>query len=81
MILVVLGVVAVFLAAVPCGLFLANLREYGPPPKRASSGVEPISVLIPARNEESNIRGTIEAALSNTGCEFEVVVLDDHSQK
>ena len=38
-----------------------------------------ISVLIPARNEETNIRATLEAVLSNRGVEFEVVVLDDHS--
>ena len=38
-----------------------------------------ISVLIPSRNEETNIRATLEAVLSNRGVEFEVVVLDDHS--
>ena len=38
-----------------------------------------ISVLIPARNEEQNLRATLEAALANRGIEFEVIVLDDHS--
>jgi hypothetical protein len=38
-----------------------------------------ISVLIPARNEEQNIRATLEAVLANQDCEFEVIVLDDHS--
>lgn len=38
-----------------------------------------ISVLIPARNEESNIRSTLEAVLLNRGVNFEVIVLDDHS--
>jgi glycosyltransferase involved in cell wall biosynthesis len=36
-------------------------------------------VLIPARNEESNIRSTLEAVLLNHGVDFEVIVLDDHS--
>ncbi|HRI14671.1 MAG TPA: glycosyltransferase family 2 protein, partial [Verrucomicrobiota bacterium] len=38
-----------------------------------------VSVLIPARNEEQNIRATLEAVLRSRDCEFEVVVLDDHS--
>jgi len=38
-----------------------------------------LSVLIPARNEEQNIRATLEAVLANHDCEFEVIVLDDHS--
>ena len=40
---------------------------------------EKVSVLIPARNEEKNIRTTLEAVLANRGLEFEVIVLDDHS--
>lgn len=38
-----------------------------------------MSVLIPARNEEGNIRATIESVLANRDVDFEVVVLDDHS--
>lgn len=38
-----------------------------------------VSVLIPARNEERNIRATVEAVLANRGLDFEVIVLDDHS--
>ncbi len=38
-----------------------------------------ISVLIPARNEETNIRATLAAVLANRGVEFEVIVMDDHS--
>jgi glycosyltransferase involved in cell wall biosynthesis len=40
---------------------------------------EPVSVLIPARNEEQNIRVTLEAVLANRGVNFEIIVLDDHS--
>jgi len=38
-----------------------------------------VSVLIPARDEEANIRATLNATLANCDCDFEVVVLDDHS--
>jgi glycosyltransferase involved in cell wall biosynthesis len=38
-----------------------------------------VSILIPARNEEANIRACLDAALASTGCEVEVVVMDDAS--
>ena len=38
-----------------------------------------ISVLIPARNEEQNLRATLESVLASRDCDFEVIVLDDHS--
>jgi len=38
-----------------------------------------ISVLIPARNEASQIRRTVQALLAQTYPDFEVIVLDDHS--
>ncbi len=38
-----------------------------------------VSVLIPARDEESNICAALEAVLANRDCIFEIVVLDDHS--
>ena len=38
-----------------------------------------MSVLIPARDEEHNIRATLESALASTSIELEVIVLDDHS--
>ncbi len=40
---------------------------------------ESVSVLIPARNEERNIRGAIAAVLANRDLNLELVVLDDHS--
>jgi len=97
------AIIALELAAIPCGLFMLNLLVYRPlprsvlhenaldsnvrcafrnrhfqnnPPAFISCG---ISVLIPARNEEQNIRSTLEAVFSNRGLEFEVIVLDDHS--
>jgi hypothetical protein len=51
---------------------------------RMASGTAPsmrqgVSVLIPARDEELNIRATLESVLANHNCDFEVIVLDDHS--
>jgi len=76
-----LATIALVLAAIPAVLFLVNLWFYRPLSKRSEQAGRPqaLSVLIPARNEERNIRATLEAALANRGCEFEVVVLDDHS--
>ena len=38
-----------------------------------------ISICIPARNEERNIRHCVEAILAQTWLNFEVIVLDDRS--
>jgi len=74
-------VTSVIFALVPAWLFRANLRAYAPLP-RPPAGLElpPISVLIPARNEENSIGDAVRAALQNQGIELEVVVLDDHSE-
>ncbi|MBC8095211.1 MAG: glycosyltransferase [Akkermansiaceae bacterium] len=77
-----LTVIALIFAAVPAGLFLLNLSIYRRLPRGGTAiprGSETLSVLIPARNEELNIRATLAAVLANRGCEFEVIVLDDHS--
>jgi hypothetical protein len=75
----ILALIALVMAAIPCGLFLANLSIYRPLAKPNAKVTTPVSVLIPARNEEPNIRATVEAVLANRGIEFEVIVLDDHS--
>ncbi len=73
----VLGVAALVLAGFPLALALMNLRGFRRPEAAAGSG--PVSVLIPARNEEANISGAVMAVLASTGIEFELVVLDDGS--
>ncbi len=73
--------IALVLAAVPAILFLRNLQRYLPPPAPPSDADAPeISLLIPARNEEASIRGSVEAALASEGVRLEVIVLDDHSE-
>ncbi|MFO1488113.1 MAG: glycosyltransferase family 2 protein [Verrucomicrobiota bacterium] len=76
----ILAIVALVLAALPAGLFLANLGVYRRIGRGASSAKpEGLSVLIPARNEEHNLPATLASVLSNRDCDFEVIVLDDHS--
>ncbi len=48
-------------------------------PKQRQVHDDGVSVLIPARNEEKNLPATLQSLLSNRDCEFEVLVLDDHS--
>ncbi len=74
-----LALMALVFVGIPAGLFLLNLLVYRPIANRKSQTANSVSVLIPARNEEQNIRATLEAALPDGGCDFEIVVLDDHS--
>ena len=65
------------LAAIPAVLFLWNLVLYRVPP--SPRGVEAVSILIPARNEEGSIEACVRAALASQQVDLEVIVLDDHS--
>jgi Glycosyl transferase family 2 len=77
MILAVSLTVLVALGAVS-GLFLWNLRLF-----RRAAAVSPdvpaLSILIPARNEATEIEGAVRAACAQTARDVEVVVLDDGS--
>jgi hypothetical protein len=66
--------IVVICALIPVLMFLRNLSAY----RRLVAGQSvPVSVLIPARNEEATIRAAVESALANGNCE--VLVGDDHS--
>jgi len=69
---------ALMFALLPTLLFLWNLTLYNPPP--VPGKVEPVSVLIPARNEERSIEACVRAALASERVDLEVLVLDDHSE-
>jgi hypothetical protein len=69
---------ALVCSVVPALLFIANLRLFQPPPI-AGAGLKPVSVLIPARNEENSIAAALASVLTTTGIDFEVIVLDDAS--
>lgn len=75
-------------AAMTCAgtlvIAMRNLRTYAAPPAAPSSpdesGRRPsVSVCIPARDEQENIRACVEAALAQRGVEVEVLVYDDES--
>ena len=51
-----------------------NLTDVAP-----EDGV-PVSVIIPARNEERSIGPAVESVLASVGVELEVIVLDDQSE-
>jgi glycosyltransferase involved in cell wall biosynthesis len=74
-----LAVIALICAALPCALFLRNIRLYTKPPRNGTVPLPAISVLIPARDEERNIEQALRSVLANDGIDFEVIVLDDHS--
>jgi len=79
MIWTALAFIALVFAATPCALFLVNLRLYRPLPARTRANRLAVSVLIPARDEERNIRATLVAVLVNRAIDVEVIVLDDGS--
>jgi len=74
----VVGWIAVLLASVPATMFVVNLPVFRRL-RRAAGPVPPVSVLIPARNEEHAIGDAVRAVLANADVELEVVVLDDGS--
>jgi hypothetical protein len=77
----VLAWAALILAFIPAFLTLANLRIFAPPPPAPLPGGDssPISVLVPARNEEAAIGRLVADVLASTGIRLELVILDDSS--
>lgn len=78
----VLSRLSFWCAVVPAALFTWNLLYFRRPPRYTAIDIRKlpcISVLIPARNEESNIGPAIECVLASRDIAFEVVVLDDGS--
>jgi hypothetical protein len=68
------------LAALPALLTVANLRLFRPPPSPPAGGpLPPVSVLVPARNEEQAIGRLMGDVLASEGVDLELVVLDDSS--
>ncbi len=78
--MIVLGWVALALAALPLFLFLCNLFIYRRPKFALRADRFPVSVLIPARNEELSIAAALNSVLASRHLDLELIVLDDHSQ-
>lgn len=76
----ILGAAAVFSAALPALLTLANLRAFRrAPPPRAGDPPPRVSVLVPARNEAAVIERLARDVLASRDVDLELVVLDDDS--
>ncbi|MBN9119270.1 MAG: glycosyltransferase [Planctomycetes bacterium] len=71
--------VALGCAAVPALLYLWNGVLFREPPALAGAALPPVSVLIPARNEELGIEACVRSVLASRYVELEVIVLDDAS--
>ena len=76
----VLAVWVLALAAIPALLFLWNLTFYLPAKRSRLPLGLPVSILIPARNEERSIEACVRAALATQSVHVEVVVANDHSE-
>lgn len=75
-----LSIVCLAAAAIPAVLFGVNFWLFRRPSAgKENSPVGPVSVLIPARNEELSISAAIEGVLASQGVQLELVVLDDGS--
>ena len=66
-------------ALVPALLFCINLRRFRAPAAVASGTLIPMSVLIPARNEERNIGEALRCVLNSHNVDLEVLVWNDDS--
>lgn len=76
----VLVILALALAAFPALMSLRNVKLFRRPTHPLPGGRgSPVSVLIPARNEEAGIAACVRSVLASTGVDVEVIVLDDSS--
>lgn len=67
------------IALVTVALMAVNLLVFRRIPKAKADPLPPLSVLIPARNEEARIEATLRALMRSEGADLEIVVLDDQS--
>ncbi|MGB7326774.1 MAG: glycosyltransferase family 2 protein [Rubripirellula sp.] len=78
-----LSLISLVIAVIPMAMFAKNLPLFCVTADASldRSAVKPIqvSVLIPARDEESSIVKCVSAALASRDVTVEVIVLDDHS--
>lgn len=72
------ALVLLTLASIPALMSAINLPLFRLP--RPATTHTPVSVLIPARNEAANIGRALRGVLASDHPDFEVVVMDDHSE-
>lgn len=84
MFLIGLMVLAVVSCLLPVAMFLKNIKQFRPATcdstRRQTGKQTPVSVCIPARNESKSIGAAIKCLLESHHDDFEVLVLDDHSE-
>jgi hypothetical protein len=77
--LVGLLIAAMALCAVALVMSVINLRCYRAPTDDGRELRDLVSVCVPARNEEKNLRACVEGLLAQRGASVEVLVYDDQS--
>lgn len=71
--------IVLLLTTVPASMAAVNLMLLRTPHGAVPQGAK-LSILIPARDEEANIRACVESALMQQGVALEVIVMDDGSR-
>lgn len=75
----ILAAAGLLFAAIPAYFYFRNRGVFLPLPTATGETNLALSILIPARNEEQNIGPCLLSVLANRGVDYEIVVLDDHS--
>lgn len=79
MTLLLLSLVGLALSLVPAALFVSNAQLFQRLPSATSAVGPAVSVLIPARNEETSIVAAVDMVSASRDVELELIVLDDAS--
>ncbi|MFI0976192.1 bifunctional polysaccharide deacetylase/glycosyltransferase family 2 protein [Streptomyces sp. NPDC021093] len=74
-----LGVLRMLLFAVFARLHVRRLHRYRPGAPRLREVRDPVTVLVPAYNEEAGIASTVYSLLASTYPHFQIIVIDDGS--
>ncbi|MFJ2769223.1 bifunctional polysaccharide deacetylase/glycosyltransferase family 2 protein [Streptomyces sp. NPDC087300] len=75
----VLGVLRMLLFALFARLHVRRLRTFRPGAPRLREVRDPVTVLVPAYNEEAGIASTVYSLLASTYPHFQIIVIDDGS--
>ncbi|MFN7735189.1 MAG: glycosyltransferase family 2 protein [Pirellula sp.] len=82
--MLIAALLAVGLAALPALMFIRNMPRFERACSEADRMAEargiPVSVLIPARNEEQSIGPALDSILKTTHPQIEIIVMDDASE-
>lgn len=74
-----LGILRLVLLVIFARAHVRRLTRYGPDDPPPPVVNEPVTVLVPAYNEEAGIEGTIRSLLASTHHKLQVIVIDDGS--